>query len=495
LATVAVVGVLAAWASGSLALAALAAGALAFNPLMALVGRACLTDSLLMLFTTASLALFFLASEKRPPRDRLWYLLAWAALGLGFLTKGPVAPAVVLPAAAIYALWQRRLWEVLKRAQVHWGLLIFVLINLPWYGLAFQRLGWEFWEAFFVSQNLRRFSEVLLGHGGGLAYYLPVVVMGAFPMAAAAAPAVGRALAANARAARQADPLARLRLFCAIAALWVLVVFSAAATKQINYIQPALPFLALLAGYFLWRRAAGEAAGRWTRGAFWALLVGPGLLWALILAAVPLGVSHFWPEIQGSIRYDSSEYALPASPPLLVFWPLLAALAAAAAVLAPQALWRRGRRAGASLAVLGGGLALSAVLVLGLLPQAAEVIQTPAVRLARQANQRAPQAEVVSFGLWKPSLFYYLDRRMPRVRSDEPGRLAELLARPEPVLVMSRTRLAERLRGLPGFSELARAQGYLLGGNPAAAEVWGRSQQDRAVGSPEGEEAGPAAEP
>jgi hypothetical protein len=349
-----------------------------------------------------------------------------------------------------------------------------VLINLPWYGLAFQRLGWEFWDAFFVSQNLRRFSEVLLGHGGGLAYYLPVLLMGAFPLSAAAAPAVARALAANPRAARQADRLARLRLLCAVSGLWVLIVFSAAATKQINYILPALPFLAVLAGYFLWRRASGEAAGRWARGAFWALLLGPGLLWALILAAVPLGVSHFWPEIQGSIRYDSSEYALPASPPLLVFWPLLCALAAAAAVLAPQALWRRGRRAAASLAVAGGGLALSAVMVLGMLPQAAEVIQTPAVELARQANQRAPRAEVASFGLWKPSLFYYLDRRMPRVRSDQPRELAAFLAREEPVLVMSRTRLAGRLAGLPRFRELARAQGYLLGGNPAAAELWTR---------------------
>jgi hypothetical protein len=70
------------------------------------------------------------------------------------------------------------------------------------------------------------------------------------------------------------------------------------------------------------------------------------------------------------------------------------------------------------------------------------------------------------------------------VRSDQPRELAAFLAREEPVLVMSRTRLAGRLAGLPRFRELARAQGYLLGGNPAAAELWSR----RAPGGETGEE-------
>lgn len=169
----------------------LAACACAFTPLMVLLGRACLTDALLTLFTTASLGFFFVACERQAPKDRVWHLAAWAFLGLGFLTKGPVALAVVIPPAAVYALAQGRFLHTLRRSQVHWGILIFLIINLPWYGLAYYRLGGEFIQSFFVSQNLRRFSEVLLGHGGGFVYYLPVILMGAFPFTPAGLAALG----------------------------------------------------------------------------------------------------------------------------------------------------------------------------------------------------------------------------------------------------------------------------------------------------------------
>ena len=453
--------------------AALAAAAFAFTPLAALVGRACLTDMLLALFTTLSLGFFFLATEAETLFERRWYLAAWAALGLGFLTKGPVALAVVLPTAGIYALWQRRLWEILKRAQIHWGLLIFLLINGPWFGWVFYRLGGEFWRAFFVSQNLRRFSEVLLGHGGGFFYYLPVIVFGAFPFFFPALVELGAALARNPRQARQADPGARLALLSALAVLVVLVVFSLAATKQINYILPALPFLALLAGRFLGRLLEGEAPGR-LAGAVckWGLVISAGLL-ALALAAVPAGLPVFWDRVLASIRPDSSEYALPLKAPLLLWWPLAGmALAAALGALAWWA-WRAGKRGLLAWGVSACAALFCAVLMLGLLPSASRVIQEPAKQMAGELRQRAgDQSLVVSFGLWKPSLLYYLDREIPRVRSDQADRLAAELKRPEPVFVLSRVRLLPELEQVPGFGEIARYGGYLLGGNPAARQRW-----------------------
>lgn len=463
--------------AGSLAPAVLAAALTGFTPLMALVGRACLTDALLTLFTTFSLGLFFLATEKEAPGDRPWYLAAWAALGLAFLTKGPVAPAVVLPTALIYCLWQRSLWRVLRRAQIHWGLLIILVINLPWYGLAFHRLGETFWNAFFVSQNLRRFSEVLLGHGGGWFYYLPVLLVGCFPLAAASLPDLGRALFANRKEARATDPMARLRLFSAIAAVLTLIVFSMAATKQINYILPALPFMAVLAGYFLWRRASGEPMGRVAGPVFWLTLWATGGIWVLALAAVPLGVGAAWTDILASIRPDSSEYALPAQPPLFVLWPLLGALLGAAVLAGTWLLHRHGREKWLGLSLSAGGALLAAVLVLGLFPQAAAVIQAPAKDMALAVRAKAAkEAKIVSFGLWKPSLFYYLDRDIPRIRSNEAEVLAQALAQPGPVLVLTRA-------GLPALQQVAGAQaiqqyeGYLLAGNQAAKDMWTGASQ------------------
>lgn len=466
-------GYLALTVSRGPAFTALALAAAAFTPLMALVGRASLTDMPLTLFTTLSLGAFFLANERQAPADRPWWWLAWAGLGLGFLTKGPVALAVVLPSALVYALVQGRFLHCLRRAQWLWGPLIFLVINLPWYGLAFWRLGDEFWRAFFLSQNLRRFSEVLLGHGGGYFYYLPVLLLGFWPFGAAGLTALGAALAKNPKAARQADPLARLRLLAAITVLVVLATFTLAATKQINYILPAWPWLAILAGYQLWRWLAGEDGGRLSRGVNQALHLGLGGLWALALLALPAGLYLAWPKIEASIRPDSSEYALPEQAPLIILWPLALGWVALAVVWLPNWLRRRGRAREAVLALSLGAAVFCGGLMLGLLPQAAQEIQQPAKALALEVVQRlGGAAKVVSFGLWKPTMLFYLDREIPRLRSNETEQLARELAQETPLAVLTRASLAPALEATPGFVELGRWSGYLLGGNAPAQALW-----------------------
>lgn len=471
--------------SGQPGLGALAVACLGFSPLFVLVGRACLTDMLLSLWTTLALLCFFMATETEAPRDRGWYLAAWVALGLGFLTKGPVAPAVVLPTALIYVIWQRRLGHTLKRAQILWGLLIFLLINLPWYGLIWYRLGDEFWQAFFVSQNLRRFTEALLGHGGGLVYYLPVILLGAYPFAGAALPELGRSLFQNPRAQRQSDPLARLHLFSGLALVLVFLVFSLAATKQINYLLPALPFLAILAGCSLDRLARGDLGGRLARLVFWGGLLGLGAILALALAAVPLGLPLFWDQILASIRFDSSEYAMPMAAPVMVLWPLLAAATLTLMVLAAGRFYRRGRDGWVPWALGAGTAVFCGLVFLGLLPQASDYIQQPAKEMGMAVRQRAGQDEkVITYGLWKPSLIFYTGRDLPRLKVEQGGELAKELASGQPLIVMSRVRLLDQLSKLPGFVEMGRYGGYLLGGNQAASLIGSGQAQPQAVPPP-----------
>ncbi len=462
------------WRTGRRAsLGALATGALAFSPLFVLVGRACLTDALLSLWTTLALMAVFLALEAEEGRGRGWWLAAWAALGLGFLTKGPVALAVVLPSAALYALIQGRFFYSLRHARWLWGLGIFLVINLPWYGLVWWKLGDQFIDAFFVSQNLRRFSETLLGHGGGLAYYLPVLLLGAFPFAAAALPELGRALFQNPRSQRLEDPLSRLHMLSALSLLVVLVVFSLAATKQINYILPALPFLAMLAACQMQRLASGQAQGRLARVVFWGFLWLSGGLLVLALAATPAAVALFWDKILASIRFDSSEYALPATAPLLILWPLVAALAAGTGVY--LASWSARRQHGlmAACSLVVGAALFCGVVFLGLLPQAAGIIQQPAKELALELKRRAgEQAKVLTYGLWKPSLIYYTGRDLPRLKVEQGAELAKEISAASPVYVLSRARLGDKLGQAPGFAVIDTREGYLLGGNSAAAAQW-----------------------
>ncbi len=450
----------------------LSAAAFCFSPLVVLVGRAVLTDMLLTLFTTASLLSFFIASQGDDREDRRWYLAAWTCLGLGFLAKGPVALAVVLPPAAIYSALCGRLVHNLKRSRPHWGGLVFLAINLPWYGWAFYRLGEVFWQGFFVSQNLVRFSQVLLGHGGSVLYYLPVLLLGMFPFSALAWPPLLTALFKESRGARQASPEQRLRLFAAVSATWTVVVFSLAATKQINYVLPAMPFLAILAAD-LWHRLLGAGQGALPgRRGFAVSLVVLAALWAAALALAPWGLAHYWDQVVASIRFDSSEYALAAAPPDLGLWPWLAA---GAAVLAAGAWLLAGRvRAGA--AVAGGCLAaalFASITMGGLLGRVSDQVQAPAVEMARQVRTAFQGRRVImlSYGLWKPSLLFYLDRSLYTYWVRDPFPRG-LFLRHRPVVVFSRVRLADRLQDQPGFVELKRAGGYLLGGNQAARRLW-----------------------
>ena len=467
------VGLLVRRTVGDHALALLCAAAVAFMPLSALLGRLCLTDMLLSLFTTLALGAFFLASEQRPPQGRSWYLAGWAALGLAFLTKGPVALAVVLPTAFLYALGERRFWPILKSAQIPWGVLIFVAISGPWYAMAFVRMGREFWEGFFVAQNVERFTEVLLGHGGGFLYYAPVLLVGGFPFVAAALPELAAALFRNGPALRRADPLARLRRLAALAVVITLLAFSLAATKQVNYILPAVPFVAILAGCFLWRASRNEQSGRIARAVFFAVQTVTGGILTIALAAVPWVLPRFWPAILAAIRPDSSEYALPAQPPSFIFWPLLAAFAAAISALAPALSRLHPQRR--VLATTLGAAAFSASLALGLVPAVVAWLQNPSKQMAMDVRRYAPpESQVVSYGLWKPTLMYYLDREVPRFRVADTNDLAAALRAARPVVVVTRLALTNELGAVPEFLALRRYEGYLLGANAAAAQAWRR---------------------
>lgn len=454
-----------------------AAAAFAFSPLVVLVGRAVLTDMLLTLFTTLSLLSFFAASEKQDADDLGHYLAAWLWLALGFLTKGPVALAVVLPAAFFYALLAGRLGPVLRRARIHWGVLIFLVVNLPWFGWAFYHLGDKFWQGFFVSQNFTRFSEVLLGHGGGFYYYLPVLLLGLFPFSVAAVPPMVRALGRGRKQAGQGQPAERLRLLATVSVLVTVAAFSLAATKQINYVLPAAPFMALLAAQWLGRVfAAEDRPSTRARTGFWIVAAFLAVLWAgALLAAEPLAAMQ-WERITASIRFDSSEYALPPTPPQLGAWPWLGAAAALAGVGLAWFLSGR-KRAGGLAALLIGAALFSALTMVGVLGRVSAQAQEPAVRLAQEvrALTEGKKSLVFCYGLWKPSLLYYLDRHVPQlwVRGQVP---AGLFMRKRPTFVFSRVRLAGRLRGLAGYGKLAEAGGYLLAGNAPARKLWARSR-------------------
>jgi 4-amino-4-deoxy-L-arabinose transferase len=208
------------------------------------------TDNLLTLAETAAMTGFAYAywGRRGGLGARYGALLAWLAGGIGFLIKGP---AVGLPLFALLAFHGLR-WRQHRDARMYWlgGPLLAAAIGTSW----FLVLA-DYRPAFLVDFV---WHEVILrattgehhrnsGWYGGLAIYLPVLLLGTLPWTWTALRGVARPLRAWWRSGRAdtvpVDDRDRLLL------LWLLVplaVFLLARSRLPLYVLPLFVPLALL---------------------------------------------------------------------------------------------------------------------------------------------------------------------------------------------------------------------------------------------------------
>lgn len=138
------------------------------SPLFFLGAGIGLTDMLLCVAVGGALFTHyaFLRTDD-PVRARRLSLATFALLGVGMVTKGPIALVQFGIPALAWAAWRRR-WADLT-AQAWWpGILIFLLPWVPWFVLA-ERATPGFLEYFFLNENLLRFLSSDYGdrYGGG----------------------------------------------------------------------------------------------------------------------------------------------------------------------------------------------------------------------------------------------------------------------------------------------------------------------------------------
>ena len=135
-----------------------------------IIGKAATADALLNLW----LALAFLDMQRyfnQPAAGTVRRVFLW--LGLGMLTKGPVAVAIPLLAGALFIILTpayRPAWWAALRDPLAW--IIFIVVVVPWYALVALEQGSGFYSGFFLEHNLGRFTSTREGHGGNVFYYL-----------------------------------------------------------------------------------------------------------------------------------------------------------------------------------------------------------------------------------------------------------------------------------------------------------------------------------
>lgn len=201
-----------------------------------LIGRAAIADALLNMLLT--LALFdawrHLESGKRAPllRSYLW-------IGLGVLTKGPIALLIPCATTLIFCASTRRMKDWL-RASFDWrGWLILLAVAAPWYIAALVIHGREFIDGFILKHNVQRFSGPLEGHSGSALYYLYVIPLLLMPWLTWLLVSLGRL---------RADMAEPVRRFLWIWCLFVTAFFSLSGTKLPHYaLYGCTPLFVLIA--------------------------------------------------------------------------------------------------------------------------------------------------------------------------------------------------------------------------------------------------------
>lgn len=227
-----------------------AAFVLCLTPEFVYRGRLVTPNGLLALWTTLALAAGHCAlthTDKRGLAKRRWswWLLAGAATGLGLLTKGPVALALVVPPLVIVG-WLDRRWA--RMGLLGW-LAFFAMalaVAAPWYLVIALRKP-EFVGYFFWFHNVLRFVAPF-DHAKPFWTYLPQLAMGMLPWTLLLVPLARMLIRRRwSVAARRPGALG----FALVAFIWAVLFFSLAGSKRPVYIVPALPPLALVLGCYL----------------------------------------------------------------------------------------------------------------------------------------------------------------------------------------------------------------------------------------------------
>ncbi|HUP01788.1 MAG TPA: glycosyltransferase family 39 protein [Gemmatimonadota bacterium] len=358
-------------------------------PLFFALARSVTTDLYLTLWVV--LAIDAGRRGSRPGAARGWRLLAWAALGAGFMTKGPVVLLWTALPAAVWAGWTGS-WRRLGRLADPWGFLFTLAIALPWYlgSLARHPALLDFWLG---RQTVGRVLAPYEGEREPLWTYLLVMAWAAgawvFPAAIEIARGARRRVGGEARRRGRRGERAPYLLF------WVLVplaAFSLFPTKRANYLLPVLPAVAIAAG--AWWARAGEGTGA------------VGVSRVVAAATALLGAGLF---VAGSL-VDGVRASLPEKL-VALGWSIGPVF-----VLGGAAAWLAAGRRRFDLAFAGCLIPLLGLYLAGYTALADPRVEShfkisrPLARAA--AAHHTGEEPIVAYHAWPRALPFYLDRRL-----------------------------------------------------------------------------------
>ena len=219
------------------------------------------------------------------------------------LAKGPVAPFLALSIILLFA-GLRREWSVLRRTIWLPGVLLYLVMVLPWY-IAVQKRNPTFYRFFFLEHNLERFATNRYQHHQPFWFYVAVLLIALMPWTVLSIRALVDSIEVSiAEWKVRHNPTRYLGhtragdAFPEFLVLWTLfpiVFFSFSGSKLPGYILPSVPPLAILTADYLnrIRRPGLPRWLLWLHAAFCGLLI-----FVLVLAPQHMKYETLVPSVQ-----------------------------------------------------------------------------------------------------------------------------------------------------------------------------------------------------
>jgi hypothetical protein len=388
--------------------------------------------------------------ERRPAISHPWKLLLAAGIfvGLGMLTKGPVALLIVLLTMGVYWVLQRFRWYVKPLHFLSFGFTALVVMVL-WLGTETLLNGPWFVEEF-TRYQIRLFSTHDAGHKGFPGYHVVVLLVGVFP---ASIFAVRSFLKMPPEPSRQ---LHDLRRWMSVLFWVVLVLFSVVQSKIVHYSSLCYFPLTFLAAYTLDKLMDGKIrfggslmAGLWIVGGLFVLftillpIAGQNIeLLEPLFAKDPFAKAN----LDAVVNWTGWEVL-----PGLV---LLAVLATATYFLR-RAEWQRG------LGVLFGGTALFCMLTLIFIAGRIEgYSQRAAIEFCKE--RQGEDCYVMTHGYKSYAQLFYTRKQPPAdtMQFDHEWLLHGSVDKP--VYVLTKINKAQEIRDNPNFTEIGAKNGFVF---------------------------------
>ena len=182
-----------------------------------------------------------------------WWLF-YIFSGLAVMAKG--IPGFVIPIGSMFfiSLYSKNFKEIFKPLYFIPGIILFLLITLPWHIIMLKMHDPLFFEEYIVKHHIERFiGGNELGREQPFYFYILTLLWGFFPWIFSVLAVFIRKIVKKDFVFKNVTNIQKFLVYNGIITLFVLVFFSASDTKLVTYILPIYGSLACLGGY-IWTR-------------------------------------------------------------------------------------------------------------------------------------------------------------------------------------------------------------------------------------------------